>query len=112
LSPEQLPDPDQDDAPPNRFETIVSTVMGCLMLVVAAALCYWSVRLALSGMRANAWPSGLAFMLPAALLASTGAGFGSWRMLMHGQPHGLAGVSVGRVVFTAFLLAIVLGLTT
>ena len=110
LDPTPEPQNEIHDAPPNRFETIVSTVMGCLMLLVAAALCYWSVRLAWSGLRATAWPTGLAFMLPAALMASIGAGFGSWRMLTHGRPHGLIGMPVGRVVFIVFVLAIAAGL--
>jgi hypothetical protein len=116
LDPKRNPDPDPDhehhEVPPNRFETIVSIVMGSLMLVVATALCYWGVRLALSGLRAAAWSSGLNFMLPFALLASIGAGFGSWRMLTHGRPQGLAGLPVTRIIGIAFLGAIALGLAT
>lgn len=95
----------------SRLERWLSIGVGAPLVLLAASLLGWGVRLAMAGVRTDAgWPPGLEKLLLPIALTAVFVGFGAWRLLLLGLPQGIRGFSCGRLILAAFALAAVAGL--
>lgn len=97
------------DPVPAAFERYVAAGMGGLLLLIAASLCGWGVRLTVAGLGPAGWPPGLERLLLPVVLTTVVIGFGSWRLLRMGVPARIFGMPLGRAVLASFALAALVG---
>ena len=96
-------------AAPSALERYTALATGALLLLVAASLCAWGVRLALAGLGAAGWPPGLGQLLLPIGFTALVIGFGAWRLLCMGLPARVGGLPLGWAVLATFAIAALIG---
>ena len=96
--------------PATAVERYTAIIFGGLLLLLAASLCGWGVRLAVAALHTPAgWPPGLGQLLLPVGITVLVVGFGAWRLLRIGLPARVAGRALGRSVLACFALAAIIG---
>lgn len=92
--------------PSPALERYSAAAVGVLLLLLAASMFGWGVRLAFAALLLPAgWPPGLEkLLLPIAVTALV-VGFGAWRLMRMGLPARLFGVPLGWAVVAVFGVA-------
>jgi len=95
---------------PSGLERYSAIAFGGLLLIIAASLFGWGIRLVFAGLfSAAGWPPGLAQLLLPINVTALVVGFGSWRLLAMGLPKRVFGLSLGWAVLATFGLAAIVG---